>query len=243
MVEPELYSWLFVSKEWDKLRRMPTPDQGFEESFREYLYRKINFDVVSDTGDTGLGLSYSTLSDTPHELDVVCRKEKSLFIFELKHYQVSSLTKEIVFTFLGKVLDFYFKNAALLSSFGLTMLLVTTNRSVDAPIRRLCMTYGIKLIEPCRMPLSVLDYFGRDLYSKIQDADTELKVTIENLLKAIAEVKESYDYTFSDLFRFRDDGIHVQPLPWVTPTQALREVDRCHVTFEMVRNRWQLERK
>lgn len=47
-MQVEAYSWLFVYKEWDKLKRMPIPDKGFEESFREYIHRNINFDVVSD---------------------------------------------------------------------------------------------------------------------------------------------------------------------------------------------------
>jgi len=106
MIEVEAYSWLFVHREWDKLRRMPVPDKGFEDCFREYLYRNLSFDVVSNKRDTGLGLSYHSLSDNPHELDVVCAKNRDLFIFELKHYDVSNITKEIVFTFWGKVMDF-----------------------------------------------------------------------------------------------------------------------------------------
>lgn len=103
MAEVEAHSWWFVNKEWGKLKRMPTADEGFEEKFREYLYKKIPFDVVSDVRDMKLGLSYSTLSDNPHELDIICVKARNLFIFELKHYKASDITKEIVFTFLGKV--------------------------------------------------------------------------------------------------------------------------------------------
>lgn len=243
MGEVELYSWWFVNKEWDKLRRMPTPDQGFEESFREYLYRKVPFDAVSDTGDMGLGLSYSTLSGTAHELDVICRRDKNLFIFELKHYQVSVLTKEIVFTFLGKVLDFYFKNVTVLSQYKLIMLLVTTNRNVDESIRKLCLTYGIKLVEPNRMTLGILDYFGRDLCSKIQETDPELKLSTENLVKTIAALLDNFDYSFSDLFRYKSETISVQPISWISPpTQVLQEIVECHQTLEAARETWKSRR-
>jgi len=108
MDKVELYSTFFVRKKWDILKRMPIPDKGFEASFREYLYREIGFDKMSDIKDIGLGLSYQTLSDVNHELDVIGLKNRDLCIFELKHYEVNDITKEIVFTFLGKVMDFYF---------------------------------------------------------------------------------------------------------------------------------------
>jgi len=163
MADVEVYSWWFVNKKWTELRRMPTLDKGFEESFREYLYRKINFDVISDIRDTGFGLSYSTLSTVPHELDVICVKDRDLFVFELKHYEVSDITKELVFTFIGKVVDFYFKNAEVLSNYKITMLFVTINKDIDDSIRNLCIAYGVKLIEPSIMTLGTLDYFSRDL--------------------------------------------------------------------------------
>ncbi|MFH2070889.1 MAG: hypothetical protein ABIJ11_06800 [Elusimicrobiota bacterium] len=69
----EVYSWLFVYKEWSKQERKPLQDKGFEESFRDYLCRhQMNFDRVSNVRDMGFGLSYQTLSDIPHELDVIC---------------------------------------------------------------------------------------------------------------------------------------------------------------------------
>jgi hypothetical protein len=103
MTEIEVFSWLFVYKEWDKSIRMPIPDKGFEESFRQYLYRKIKFDVVSNVRDAGFDLSYSTVSSIPLELDAICTKAYHKFIFELKHYEASNIIKEPIFNFLGKV--------------------------------------------------------------------------------------------------------------------------------------------
>lgn len=90
MEEVEIYSWLFVYKEWDKLKKMAIPDRGFEESFRDYIYKKIKPDVMSDLRDMGFGLSYSSLSTVSHELDVICSKNYEKSIFELKHYSESN---------------------------------------------------------------------------------------------------------------------------------------------------------
>ncbi len=243
MAEVEVYSWWFVNKEWDKLRRMPTPDRGFEESFRNYLYTKVNFDVISDVRDTGFGLSYQTLSNIPHELDVICIKDRNLFVFELKHYEVSNITKEIIFTFLGKVMDFYFKNAEVLSNYKITMFLVTINKNVDDSTRKLCITYGIKLIEPSLMTLGILDYFVRSLYQKIPDGDGDLKAKVEKLVEEVSAQKEHYDYSFSDVFRYKDRKIEIElPLSEINPTEALNKINGYYNLFERVRETWNSKR-
>lgn len=207
MVDVEIASWWFVRKMWERIRKKPLPDAGFEESFRTHLYSEINFESRSDTRDTGLGLSYHTLSDTPHELDVICTKESNLFVFELKHYDVSEITKEIIFTFLGKVTDFYLKNLDSLRAQRITMFLVTSNRDVSDSTRKLCITYGVKLIEPSLMTLRTLDYFVRDLYQKIPETDTGFRSDIEELIRKTHKLREAYDYTFSDFVRYRNGEV------------------------------------
>lgn len=244
MIEVEVYSWLFVYKEWDKLRRMPVPDQGFEGCFREYLYRNLNFDVVSDERDMGLGLSYHSLSDTPHELDIVCAKDRDLFVFELKHYEVSNITKEIVFTFLGKVMDFYFRNVEVLSNYKITMFLVTINRNVADSIRKLCISYGIKLIDPSIMTIGIMDYFARDLYQKISEKDTKFKTEVEELVENIGKLKEGRDYSFSDIFRCTDERIEIELslLGEMNPTEASDKIKEYYNSFEGAMRKWKVQR-
>lgn len=235
----EVYSWWFVHKEWNKLRRMPVPDKGFEESFREYLYRNIEFDIMSDIRDTGFGLSYSTASSVPHELDVICTKKRDKFVFELKHYEVSNITKEIVFTFLGKVIDFYFKNAETLSNYKITMFLVTINNDVDDSTRKLCIAFGIKLIEPSLMTLGILEYFARDLYQKLPE-DDPLKSEVEKLIEDVSKSREHYDYSFSDIFRYKDGKIEIElPLLEFNPLDKIKEYNNL---FETVREIWKSKR-
>lgn len=243
MAEVEVYSWWFVNKQWDRLRRMPTPDKGFEESFREYLYRKINFDVMSDARDTGFGLSYSTLSNVPHELDVICTKGRDKFVFELKHHEVSDITKELFFTFLGKVMDFYFNNAKVLSNYKITMLFLTINKDVDDSIRKLCLAYGVKLIEPSLMTLGTLDYFSRDLYQMIPEENSGLKLKAEKLVENVSELKKYYDYSFSDVFRCEEDKIEIGlPLSEINPTEALNKIKEYYNLLEEARQTWKSRR-
>lgn len=243
MPEIEVYSWLFVHK-WDELKKQPIPDKGFEESFREYLYKKINFDVISDVRDTGFGLSYFTLSTVPHELDVICTKNHDKFVFELKHYEVMDISKELLFTFLGKVIDFYFKNAEVLSNYKITMLFVTINKYVNDSIRKLCIAYGIKLIEPSLMSLGILDHFSRDLYQKIPEENKDLKVQAEKLVENISQLKEHCHYSFSDIFRYKNGRIEIDlQASEINPTETLNKIKEYHNNFWELKKRWELEKK
>lgn len=238
MEKVELFSSIFVRKEWDGLKRMPLPDKGFEASFRDYLYRNISFDKMSDIRDIGLGLSYQTLSDVNHELDVIGLKNMELCVFELKHYEVNAITKEIVFTFLGKVMDFYLKNANILSNHEITMFLVTINKNIDDSIRKLCIAFGIKLIEPSLMAVETMDYFARDLYQKVPEENIETKLKAEELVQRISKLNE-YNYSFSDIFKYQDGKILIElDLFSFNPTEIINEIKECYTLFEMMRQTW-----
>jgi len=238
MNEVELYSSWFVRKEWDILTRKPLPDQGFETSFRDFLYRKVSFDKMSDIRDIGLGLSYQTLSGVNHELDVIGLKNRDLCVFELKHYEVNDITKEIVFTFLGKVMDFYLKNANILSNYEITMFLVTINKNIDDSIRKLCIAFGIKLIEPSLMAVETMDYFARDLYQKVPEKNIETKLKAEELVERISKLNK-YNYSFSDIFIYQDGKIQVElDLSSFNPTEILNEVKEIYNLFGMMRQTW-----
>ena len=196
---------------------------------------------MSDIRDTGFGLSYSTLSDVPHELDVICTKDKSLYVFELKNYEVSDITKEIIFTFLGKVIDFYFKNVDTLSNYKITMLFVTINKNVDDSIRKLCIAFGIKLIEPSLITLNTIEYFARDLYEKEEASEDKLKV--ENLIGNIGLLKESCDYSYSDIFSYKDGKIQIEQALLITnPPKILSEIKECNSLFNIAIQKWKSKR-
>lgn len=232
----EVVAWYFVKKQWSILKKSPTLDQGFENSFRNYLYQQMKFDIYSDVADTGLGLSYTTFSDNRHELDVICVKEKNLFVIELKHYEVSNITKEIVFTFIGKVMDFYFKNANILSDYNITLLLVTINKNIDDSIRKICITYGVKLIEPSYPTFKVLDHFLRDFYSR-NNINGSLKNEIENIIEDINALRK-FDYSLSDIINYKEDNFILSFPMEIKPTNILSKFKECYNKFEEARKRW-----
>lgn len=242
MSQVEVKSWLFVRNEWGKIKRMPIPDKGFEESFKQYLFTNLSFDLESAPRDMGLGLSYDTLSCMPHELDVICVKDSDLFVFELKHYEVSDITKEIVFTFLGKVMDYYLKNIDILSKYKITMLLVTIKKNVGDSIRKLCMTYGIKLIEPSFMTPCVIDHFARDIYQKTPEKNAALKVEVEELVNSITLLREECDYSLSDIVRYKDVSLEIELslLTQIRPNETLGKIKECHSKFEKALGKWKL---
>jgi hypothetical protein len=221
------------------MRRYPIPDKGFEESFRTYIQAKSSFDVVSTVRDMELGLSYATFSGNQHELDAICRKGNHIHIFELKHYIASEITKEIVFTFLGKVLDFYLKESQALAGNKITMYLVTVNKSIDDRIRRLCLAYGIRLIEPSIMTRGLLEYFLRDMYSKIPATNAALRLEVEGLVEQINKLHE-YDYSFSDVFKTKGDHVEIETPPpmSISPENAVALLTTLYSAFEEARGKW-----
>jgi len=207
MNEIEAFSWYFVKKVWGTTKRIPIPDEGFEDNFRNYLNRSIDLNLISSVRDMGFGLSYTSLSQVQHEIDLICIKEQDFHVFELKKYQATEITKEIVFTFLGKVFDYYAKNFQYLSNYRIIMFLMTVNNNIDETIRKLCLSYGIKLIEPNMMSIGTLEYFLRDLYKKVNQEDINLISNIENTIDDVKKHREIYDYCFSDIFTIKDGDI------------------------------------
>ena len=235
----DVYSWFFIHKIWHETHKMPSPDKGFEESFRDYLYGKLSFDRMSNVRDTGFGLSYTSLSNVAHELDVICCKGRDLYVFELKNFEATDITKDIVFTFLGKVMDFYFKNAQELANYKFTMYLVTINENVDDAIRKLCTTFGIRLIEPSLMTIETLEHFGNDLYQKLPVEMGDARSEIENLVENITFLKQNSDYTFSDVFVYRDGKIEVELASLISDAfDTLNKVKQYYALLEKVRKIW-----
>ena len=141
-------------------------------------------------------------------------------------------------------MDFYFRNAEVLSNYKITMFLVTINRNVSDSIRKLCLTYGTKLIEPCIMTLGTMDYFARDLYQKTSEKDAKFKSEVEELVEKIGKLKEEGDYSFSDIFRSKDESIVIELplLRGMNPSETLCRIKEYYNSFEGARRKWKAQR-
>lgn len=235
----EIYSWLFITKEWPKLPRQPIQDKGFEDSFRDYIYSKIKPDIMSHKGDMGLGLGYFSFSTVSHELDTIFSKGAEKFIFELKHYSTgSNISKELISDFLFKVMDFYLKNAFNLSEFRIIMYFVTTNDKINDSIRKICLGYGIRLIEPTFMTPKILNYFARDLYQKIPETSL-LRSEAEQLIEKIDKLIDQCDYSFTDIFIYENGEVKIdKEFLNLDIGKIFNEIKECNITFNELYQKW-----
>jgi ribosomal protein L1 len=83
------------------------------------------------------------------------------------------------------------------------------------------------------MTLGTLDYFSRDLYQKIPEENSELKLKAEKLVENISELKEHYDYSFSDIFRYKEGNVEIGiPLSEINPAETLNKIRGYYNLFQ-----------
>ncbi|GAI57853.1 unnamed protein product, partial [marine sediment metagenome] len=115
---------------------------------------------------------------------------------------------------------------------------------VDDSIRKLCLTYGTKLIEPSIMTPGIMDYFARDLYQKTSEKDATFKAELEELVEKIGKLKGESDYCFSDIIGYKDESIAIE-LPLLrgaNPNETLRRIKECYNLFEGAIRKWKAQR-
>ncbi|MEM5810242.1 MAG: hypothetical protein QW156_05120 [Candidatus Aenigmatarchaeota archaeon] len=149
---------------------------------------------------------------------MICSKTYEKSICELKHCSESKITKDMIFIFLGKVFNYYLKNAKDFAKY-----IITINKDLDASIRKLCLAYGIKLIEPSLKTLAVLEHFAVDLYQKIPQ-NHSLKLEVENLIEEISNLRNLYDYSFLDFFSYKDGNEIEQAFIGINVNEALKKI-------------------
>ena len=65
----------------------------------------------------------------------------------------------------------------------------------------------------------------------------------EKFVEEVSAQKEHYDYSFSDVFRYKDRKIGIElPLSEINPTEALNKIKDSYNLFERVRETWNSKR-
>lgn len=119
----------------------------YEDYLRASLGSSLALDFISSKRDMGMGQGLASRSGLRHELDLIARKHSYYFIFELKHYAHSQLTKDMLLVFNQKVLDFYVENYRLLKTLKLYRVFVTRSSNIDESLRQFCALWGILLLD------------------------------------------------------------------------------------------------
>jgi hypothetical protein len=94
------------------------------------------------------------------------------------------------------------------------------------------------------MTLGIMDYFARDLYQKISENDAKFKAEVEQLVENIGKLKEESDYSFSDIFRYKDEriGMELSLLTEMSPSEVLGKVKEYYNSFEGAMRKWKAQR-
>jgi len=150
-------SLIFLKRLWPHAPRSAEDrDQGFERSFREYIWSKLRPELISSYHDLSFAAGLSTLSGLTHELDLLARWENQEWVFELKNGGGSELSKEMLMVFNEKVLDFYFANYGFLSTSRIMRCLLTGAGWIQNNLRAYCAVWGIVLIDNELFPIPAL---------------------------------------------------------------------------------------
>ena len=122
------------------------------------------------------------------------------------------------------------------------MYFIAIDKNLDDSIRKLCLAYGIKLIEPSLKTLAVLEHFAVNLYQKIPQ-NHSLKLEVENLIEEISNLRNRYDYSFSDFFSYIDGKVKIeQALIEIDVSEALEKIKECNKLFDEALKKWKSQR-
>lgn len=144
----------FVAMEWQRVKRIQVPDEGFEEKFRESCTLLLQDWSISDEREFHLGSGLDTASGVAHEVDIVARHPALIAIMEIKNRAGALPGKNDVLVFFAKVLDYLALNPALL--LGDVSLAFMSRHSFEPRGLAACLGLGIHPVAPDLRPLPIL---------------------------------------------------------------------------------------
>ena len=146
--------YLFVSREWHRIPREPSQDEGFEQRFRESCLRGLPNWAISGEREMQLGERRETASGVLHEVDIVARHTDATVMCELKNRRGVLPDKNDVIVFFAKILDFLAANPVLMLKD--VCLALASSRSFEDSGLAACLGLGIHPIGSDIRPLPIL---------------------------------------------------------------------------------------
>lgn len=222
-----IFSHKFLKKVWPHSERTDEPNRGFQRAFYKYISDCRLFQTVAYT-TFDFGSELNTLSEVPHELDIIGWINNEIHIFELKHYEAQEISKDMIFSFLQKVLDFYFKNVHRLRTFRLRLFFVTRGLISDH-MRQICFTWGITPIDPELYPLPIIEYYAYIMLQKALNHGIPLK-EFEILAEKSRELIRDSLFSLADMFKYDTTIGQIVFIPYTDQPRVLvfrhRRIDK-----------------
>lgn len=197
------FSWYYVRKYFGHTypKLLGKQDEGFEDQFREFVFRELRPITVSDTHDLGFGKSLGSLSGLTHEIDLVAKWDGLLVVFELKNCIVD---KTMVLNFQQKCLDYFLENVHVLKETCLEKVFLTNSTITDIRIRSFCLIWGIRLVDFSQVPLGQCKLW-LEVLSSNPDISDKYKDQIEYLSEQIQYLEDNIHTDMNHIFRKKDE--------------------------------------
>ena len=197
------FSWYYVRKYFGHTypKLFDKQDEGFEDQFREFVFRELKAITVSETHDLGFGKSLESLSGLAHEIDLIARWDGLVVVFELKNCTVD---KTMVLNFQQKCLDYFLENVHVLKETCLERVFLTNSTITDIRIRSFCLIWGIRLVDFSQVPLGQCKLWLENLSSN-PDISDRYKDQIEHLSSEIQYLEDNVHTDMNHIFRRNDE--------------------------------------
>jgi hypothetical protein len=162
------HTYRFASEEWQHANRETSPDQGFEQRFRESCVLRLREWSVSQPREMGLGMGLETASGVLHEVDLVGTHSDAVAVFELKNRRAFPPEKNDAIVFFAKLLDYLARNPTLL--FREVIPLFLSAASFEPTGLATCLGLGLHPVAPGLRPFPLLcDSARRMIWELRQD--------------------------------------------------------------------------
>ena len=198
---------LFLRRAWPHTpRSVDERDQGFERTFRQFIWAELRPDRISFPHDLGFAEGLSTLSGLAHELDLLALWEEQQWVFELKNGGGCEVSKDMVMVFQEKVLDFYLANLSQLSQLRVMRAFLTGAGHIEDGLRAYCAIWGIVLIDNELLPIPLLPALLKETRKRlnsgelpdeeadaIEEAERIAEVLVDSACRPLGEIIELAD--------------------------------------------------
>lgn len=188
----------FVNLDWPHAERVQSPDDGFEQRFRESCVQNLPGWAISEQRELRLGAGLDTASGVTHEIDLVARSTTGTAILEAKN-RGDLPGKNDVIVFFAKVLDYLLANPNI--ALDEICLIFMSRNSFEPRGLAACLGLGIHPIAADIRPLPVLIENARLMENELRRGlaiSSDTKEGFEDLCSQLNSLSVALNETWMD---------------------------------------------